>query len=237
MLDIHGRHPVSSIQHSASRPRIQSYAAREPAGRSRRLHLRFLASPLELTDDGDGAVAAVRVVRNVLERSATGTVVAKPTDVVESIPAGLVFRSVGYRGVALPGVPFHDRWGVILNRAGRVLDTATDAPIPGQYVTGWIKRGPSGVIGTNKPDSVETVHAMVEDALAGLTSAPASPAADTVADLLRARACRYVTFADWQRLDALELAAGQHCGRPRLKFTSIEEMLAAVESGQCQTAA
>ncbi|MFN0148105.1 MAG: FAD-dependent oxidoreductase [Dehalococcoidia bacterium] len=211
---------------------IQTYAGRQPAGRPRRLHLRFLTAPVEIVDDGHGAVAAVRIVQNVLERSATGAVTARPTDVFETLPAGLVFRSVGYRGTALPGVPFHERWGVILNRGGRVLDPATDIAIPGQYATGWIKRGPSGVIGTNKPDSVETVHAMVEDALAGRAFRPAAPDPAAVTHLLDRRGCRYLTFTDWQRLDAIELAAGEECGRPRVKFTAVEDMVAALDAAE-----
>ena len=207
---------------------IQAYAAREPIGRARRVVFRFLVSPVELLDDGAGAVAGVRVVRNVLKASGSGSLAAEPTDDMETIPAGLVFRSVGYRGVALPGVPFHDRWGVILNERGRVVDPDSQAPVAGEYVTGWIKRGPSGVIGTNKPDSVETVTAMLEDATAGRTFTPTAPEVEAAEKLVRANQPRYLTFEDWQRLDALELEAGGRCGRPRVKFTSVDEMLAAL---------
>ena len=207
---------------------IQAYAAHKPAGHSRRIFFRFLVSPVELLDDGGGAVGGVRVVRNVLKGSGSGSLSAEPTEEFETIAAGLVFRSVGYRGVALPGVPFHDRWGVILNERGRVLDPDSQTAITGEYVTGWIKRGPSGVIGTNKPDSVETVTAMLEDARAGRTFAPAAPEVEAAETLVRARQPRCVTFEDWRRLDALELEAGERCGRPRVKFTSVDEMLAAL---------
>lgn len=163
---------------------IQSYASREPAGRRKRLHLRFLVSPEELVAGPDGAVSAVRTVRNRLVASESGAISAVATDDRETIPAGLVFRSVGYRGAPLPGVPFHERWGVILNASGRIIDPETESPIPGLYTTGWIKRGPSGVIGTNKPDSVETVTCMLEDFAAGrvLTEACASREACEVRD-------------------------------------------------------
>jgi len=207
---------------------IQAYAAHEPIGRARRVFFRFLVSPLELLDDGRGAVGGVRVVRNVLKASGSGSLSAEPTGDFETIPAGLVFRSVGYRGVALPGIPFHDRWGVILNERGRVLDPDSHAAVAGEYVTGWIKRGPSGVIGTNKPDSVETVTAMLEDAAAGRTFAPSAPGVGAAEALVRAHQPRYVTFGDWRTLDALELSAGERCGRPRVKFTSVDEMLAAL---------
>ena len=205
---------------------IAGYARREPGGRPRRLHLRFLVSPIELLDDGHGGVGAVRVVRNALATTEAGTIVARPTGQTETIDAGLVFRSVGYRGVPLPGLPFHDAWGTIPNRAGRVLAAPdSESIIPGLYVTGWIKRGPSGVIGTNKPDAVETVAAMAEDASNGITLHPPLPTRGAVDALLAERRCRPVAFADWSRLDQLELDAGARAGRPRLKFTSVEAML------------
>ncbi len=207
---------------------IQASAMHEPVGRGRRLHLRFLVSPTELLAGPSGAVGAVRAVRNVLKASPNGSISAEPAGEFETIPAGLVFRSVGYRGVALPGVPFHERWGVILNERGRILDPETNERITGEYVAGWIKRGPSGVIGTNKPDSVETVTAMIEDAAAGVTFAPIEAGAASAAELVRSRCPSCVTFDDWRRLDALELEAGAACGRPRVKFTSVEEMLAAL---------
>lgn len=210
---------------------IQEYARREPAGRRRRLHLRFLVSPVEIASDAAGAVASVRVSRTALERTDAGTLAAKATGEEETIAAGLVFRSVGYRGVALADVPFHERWGVILNDKGRVLDPETEHPIPGEYAAGWIKRGPSGVIGTNKPDSVETATALLEDAAAGRVFVPACSAPEAMPALLRARGVRFVTFAEWTRLDAVETEAGQREGRPRVKFTSTAEMLEALGGG------
>jgi len=205
---------------------IGEYAAKKPTGRPRRLHLRFLVSPAELLDDGKGRVAAVRVVRNELVKSDTGTLSARATGDFETIPAGLVFRSVGYRGVALPEVPFNDRWGTVANSGGRVIDPDSGEPVVGEYAAGWIKRGPSGVIGTNKPDALETVTAMLEDAAAGKTWRPEAPAPDAVVEDLRSLGVAFTTFEDWCALDAAELAAGERCGRPRVKFGSREEMLA-----------
>jgi ferredoxin--NADP+ reductase len=205
---------------------IQAYAARAAAGRPRRLHLRFLVSPEELLDDGNGRVAAVRIVRNELTKSASGALSATPTGETETIPAGLVFRSVGYRGVPLPEVPFHERWGVIANAGGRVIDVDSGEPIVGEYVAGWIKRGPSGVIGTNKPDALETVTAMLEDAAAGRIWSPGESTREGLFGDLRAHGVRYSTFEDWAAIDAAELAEGERCGRPRVKFGSRPEMLA-----------
>ncbi len=207
---------------------IASYAAREPRARGKRLYLRFLLSPTELIAGENGSVAAVRFVRNQLERNEAGTLSARPTGSEEVLAAGLVFRSVGYRGVPLPGVPFRADHGVIPNQDGRVVDPDTSEPLPGVFAAGWIKRGPSGVIGTNKPDAVQTVAAMLEDARNGITLGSAASDSASVDRLLRERGCTPVTFADWKRLDQIEVERGQELGRPRVKFTSVQEMLDAL---------
>jgi ferredoxin--NADP+ reductase len=207
---------------------LQSYARRAPEGKPRRLVLRFLVSPVAVLDNGAGAVGGIRLVRNRLVASATGTIQAQPTEQVEELPAGLVFRSVGYRGVPLPGVPFDDKWGVVLNEKGRVLDPNTKQPLLGEYTAGWIKRGPTGVIGTNKPDAAETATAMLEDAATGQMLAPAEPDAAAAERLVTQRQPHYVDYADWLRLNDLEIARGRSRGSPRLKFTRVDEMLAAL---------
>ncbi|HEX9822356.1 MAG TPA: FAD-dependent oxidoreductase [Methylomirabilota bacterium] len=207
---------------------LQSYAHRPPTGKPRRLTLRFLVSPVALLDTGAGGVGAIRLVKNRLTASATGAIQAQPTDQFEELPVGLVFRSVGYRGVPLPGVPFDDKWGVVLNEKGRVLDPETKQPRPGEYTAGWIKRGPTGVIGTNKPDAAETVTAMLEDAAAGRALEPVEPEPDAAERLVRQRQPLYVSYPDWLRLDELEVARGRASGRPRVKFTRVDEMLAAL---------
>src|SRR5262249_45005236 len=158
---------------------------------SKLLVLRFLVSPVELVGDDTGAVTAIRLVHNRLVATATGTLQAKPTDVTEALPVGLVFRSGGYKGVPLPGVPFHESWSVILNDKGRVLDPETKEPVVGQYTAGWIKRGPTGVIGTNKPDAAETVASMMEDRARGALLSPEEPTRAAVEELLRQRQPRY----------------------------------------------
>ncbi|MGH2625281.1 MAG: FAD-dependent oxidoreductase, partial [Anaerolineales bacterium] len=150
---------------------LQEFAARPLTGKPKKLFLRFLVSPVELIGK-DGHVAGMRLVHNVLGATAAGSLSAKPSDRFEELAVGLVFRSVGYRGVPLPGVPFHEQWGVILNEKGRVLDPASKQPVTGLYAAGWIKRGPTGVIGTNKPDAGETVQQMLADATAGKTFTP-----------------------------------------------------------------
>jgi ferredoxin--NADP+ reductase len=207
---------------------LQGYAARTPAGKSRRLVARFLVSPVELIGDASGRVAAMRLVRNELYATPTGALQPRATDRFEELPVGLVFRSVGYRGVPLPGVPFNDGRGVILNEKGRVLDPETRQPLIGEYTAGWIKRGPSGVIGTNKPDAAETVQCMLEDLTQGAALQPAGPTPAAAEALVRRRQPDYLSYADWIRLNELEVARGRTLGRPRLKFTRVQEMLAAL---------
>jgi ferredoxin/flavodoxin---NADP+ reductase len=207
---------------------LQGYAIRRPEGKAKRLHVRFLVSPVELVGDEHGRVKAMRLVRNRLIASPSGGISAEPTGEFEELEVGLVFRSVGYRGVALPGVPFNDRSGTVPNEKGRVIDPASKKPVTGVYVSGWIKRGPSGVIGTNKPDSVETVNAMLSDVAQGVHWQPAEADSRSAGALIMSRQPLAVTYADWRALDALECSNGQACGRPRVKFVAIEDILVAL---------
>ena len=207
---------------------LQGYALRKPEGKRRRLHVRFLVSPVELIGDERGRVRRMRLVRNTLVASSAGAIRAEATGQFEELDVGLVFRSVGYRGVSLPGVPFDERDGVIPNDKGRVVDRESNQPVAGLYVTGWIKRGPTGVIGTNKPDAVETVASMLADVGNGAHWHPAEPDARAAEALVVARQPLAVTYADWRRLDELECSSGMACGRPRLKFAGIDEMMAAL---------
>jgi ferredoxin/flavodoxin---NADP+ reductase len=208
--------PASEAELEAAPPTVRrnldhlrDYAAREPAGKPRRIVLRFFTSPAAIL--GDGRVEAIEVVRNELVDGR-----AVPTDERETIPCGLVFRSVGYRGVALPGVPFDEGTGTVPNEGGRVE--------PGLYVAGWIKRGPSGVIGTNKKDATETVALLVQDAAAGKLP---SASGEDLLDLLAERDARPVLYAGWEAIDAAEKAAGEPKGRPRVKLCSWDELLSA----------
>jgi len=207
---------------------LQHYATHQPTGKSRKLFIRFLVSPVELMGDASGRVVKMKLVRNTLVKSETGTISAQPTDQFEELEVGMVFRSVGYRGVALPDVPFHDKWGVILNERGRVLDPASKQPCAGLYTAGWIKRGPSGVIGTNKPDAVETVNMMLEDLQKGNVFTPAHPARADAEQFIQSQQPKFITFADWQKIDQIEVANGAKQGRPRVKLTTVEEMLKVV---------
>ncbi len=207
---------------------IKSYAGKEPSGKSKQIHVRFLVSPVELIGDEDGQIVKMRLVKNELYLTESGSSRPRATDQFEEIPVGLVFRSVGYRGVALPGVPFYDKWGVILNRNGRVMNPETNEPVLGEYTGGWIKRGPSGVIGTNKPDALETVNHMMADLAEGNVLTPVYPSAEAAVALVQERQPDFFTYDDWLVLNEQEEARGAALGRPRVKFTSVAEMKAAL---------
>ncbi len=207
---------------------IQSYAGQKPDRKSRRLTIRFLVSPVELFGDEQGRVRAMRLVKNKLYATESGALRSKPTGQFEDLDVGLVFRSVGYRGLPLPGVPFYNAWGVILNEKGRVLDPNTKKHRPGEYTAGWIKRGPSGVIGTNKADAVETVNLMLEDLSNGIYLNPTHPEPEAAEALICRRQPNFFSYEDWLKLDEIERAKGKAQGRPRVKFTSVKEMLAAL---------
>lgn len=198
---------------------LQTFASKAPSGKPRVLRLRFRVSPTELS--GNGRVESFVVGRNRLA-VVDGRTVAQDSGERESWPAGLVLRSVGYRGVPLAGVPFDDRRGVIPNDTGRVLDEEGRVQ-NGLYVAGWIKRGPSGVIGTNKADALETVRALLEDIRASGKDAAG------VLQLLGERDVVHINFDEWLTLDAAEQAAGAAQDRPRVKVTSRDAMLRAAK--------
>src|ERR1019366_1783514 len=216
---------------------LREYAARPPVGHPKRILLRFLLSPAALLAGDDGRLASVELTRNEVVPTPDRGLRAPATKARETIEAGLGFRAIGYRGLPLPGVPFDERAGVIPNRGGRVTDVAGGSPLPGEYVVGWIKRGPSGVIGTNKKDAQETVDAMLADlsaaggesngsaAAAGARHVPGEPDAAAVEALLRSRQPELVTYAGWEAIDRHERALGEPAGRPRVKLTRIEELL------------
>jgi ferredoxin--NADP+ reductase len=200
---------------------VQAYAAQRPTGKAKRIVLRFCASPVEIV--GDGRVQGVRVVRNDLVVEG-GRIIARPTGETEVIEAGLVLRSIGYRGSRVPGVPFDERRGTINNRDGRVADGEAEEPVPGVYTAGWVKRGPSGVIGTNKKCAQETVALLQEDLAAGRLPTPAThPAA--LLELLAERGVQVVDYAGWQSIDAHEQGLGRLQGRPRVKLVRRAEHL------------
>jgi ferredoxin--NADP+ reductase len=204
---------------------LRGFAAREPTGKPVSLRLRFFYSPVAIL--GDAKVEAIELVRNRLE-DRDGALVAVPTDEHETLSCGLVFRSVGYRGVPLPDLPFEERRGTIRNEGGRVVGEGGE-PVAGVYCAGWIKRGPTGIIGTNKKDATESVALLLEDVREGrITHAP-EVTADAVDSLLESRGVRPVLYAGWVGIDEVERAAGEKLGRPRVKLRTWDELLEAAE--------
>jgi ferredoxin--NADP+ reductase len=203
---------------------LQGFATRAREGKRKLLSIRFLVSPVELLGDSLGRVRGMRLVRNALVADGGGALKAVPTGTFEELPVGLVFRSVGYRGVPLAGVPFDEKSGTIPNLRGRVLHPDTGHPTPGLYVAGWIKRGPSGVIGTNKPDAAETAEALLEDLASGALPHPREPGPEAIERLLRERQPCLITFQDWKALDRIESERGMESGRPRVKMAEAEIM-------------
>ena len=205
---------------------LRAFAARPPrADARRRIELRFLRSPVKIR--GAGRVEAVDVGHNEIVWSEDGAVRARPLDAdLETIECGLVLRSVGYRAVPLPDVPFDERHFVLPHQSGRVLGPDGE-PLPGVYAVGWIKRGPTGILGTNKRDAEETVNCLAEDLSAGALPPPPSPGSEQIDALLAERKRDVVTVEGWRAIDAHERQRGRLERRPRVKLASREELLAA----------
>ena len=165
-------------------------------------------------------------MKNSLYKSDDGSLRPKSTGEIEEIPADLVFRSVGYRGIPLRDVPFDDRSGVIPNEKGRVLDKTGGNPLPGLYTAGWIKRGPTGVIGTNKADSGETVSCMIEDIEKEDTLHPELTSPESIKKLFKEK---HISYDEWLQIDSFEKKEGEKQGRPRVKIARLEEILRVLE--------
>jgi len=209
---------------------FEQFAAKPPQGKPKRIVLRFLASPIEI--QGDGKVERIVVGRNELQRDDSGAIRPHDTGEREEIETGLVLRSIGYKGTGVDGVPYDERRGVIPNEAGRLIDPASGEQLRGHYATGWIKRGPSGVIGTNKKDSQETVESMLEDVETGRMPDPPHAGGSAIEALLRERRPDLVSFEGWQAIDAAEQERGKPQGRPRIKFCRVEEMVEVAAGAQ-----
>ena len=204
---------------------LREFAERAPTGKPVTVRFWFFRSPVAL--HGEEKVEAIELVRNRLEDQ-DGRLVAVPSDERETLECGLVFRSVGYHGVPLPELPFEERRGTIRNEGGRVV-TDAGTPVAGVYCAGWIKRGPTGIIGTNKKDATETVSLLLEDVREGRLAHRPEANADAVDALLAERGVRAVLYHGWAGIDELERAAGERLGRPRVKLRTWEELLAAAE--------
>jgi ferredoxin--NADP+ reductase len=219
----------ASLEHDTNSKRnlevLREFASREPAGKPVALRLRFLASPVAL--HGEDRVESIELVHNRLEDQ-DGRLVAVPTGDHETLECGLVFRSVGYRGVGLPELPFDERRGTIRNELGRIVDAGGNH-VARSYCAGWIKRGPTGIIGTNKKDAGETVAQLLEDIDAGRIAHREEVTPEAAEALIAERDVRAVMYAGWTSIDELERSAGEKLGRPRVKLRTWEELLEVAE--------
>nr|WP_206675517.1 FAD-dependent oxidoreductase [Solimonas terrae] len=221
------QHPAEADPGIALRLRLFEEIRRRPGSAgARRLVLRFLATPLEIV--GGERVTAIRVADNELVAHADGALRARAGTSTHVIDAGLVFRSVGYRGRPPAGLPFDAATGVVPNRAGRVFDPRGGDQYRGVYVAGWLKRGPRGVIGSNKPCSRETVDALLQDAAAGKLECVADR--DALDALLAECGADRVDYKGWKAIDEQERLNGLACGRPRVKLVEMTDLLAAARA-------
>lgn len=202
---------------------LSELASAPPAASGeRRLVLRFLASPVSIEGDG-GRVSAVRIEHNRLDMAADGSIRAVGTGQTEALPAQAVFRAVGYRAEPIPGVPFDPALGRVPQADGRILSGPGGTPVPGLYAAGWIKRGPTGLIGSNKADAAATVRTLLDDQAAGHLPEPS--VSEPVETLLAGRGVTFTDWAGWLRIDRFEQEEGQRGGRARRRLSDPQQLL------------
>jgi len=207
---------------------FKSFSDLQHLDEARKIKFRFYLSPQKI--HGTETVEGMTFSRNQLDgRAFCQTVI--PTGQTEYIPCGLVFRSIGYRGVPFNEIPFNETQGKIPNELGRVIQDGK--AMPGVYVTGWQKRGPTGIIGTNRADSIETVDCLLAD-MAELQTIAKSGTVELRA-LLRKRNVQIVGLEDWRKIDALEINRGKKLGKPREKFTRVDEMLDVLSKSEIES--
>ena len=223
--ELTAQHLIDNLERSVEKKlEIISEFSNHIKTKEKSLTIRFLLSPIELLSDDNDNVKAIKLVKNILSKSDDGSLRPKSTDQHEILDVDMVFRSIGYRGIPLPEVPFKESWGIIPNINGRIAAEDENNTLTGLYVSGWIKRGPTGVIGTNKRDSGETVALMIEDINNNNTFQPENPASDKIEALIKERNPEYINYEDWLKIDKEEIKRGEKEGRPRVKFTSIDDI-------------
>ena len=203
---------------------LRSFASRQPRADAKKLHLRFLLSPTEVVADGAGKVAGLALEKNRLEARPDGALAARGTGQVEVLEVGMVLPAIGFAAERIAGVPFDEKARIIANQDGRVVDPALRTVVPDEYVVGWARSGPQGLIGEHKRASAHVVEHMMVDG-AGL-EARVLPRREAIDALLRERGVQLVSFDDWKRLDDVEVARGERRGAPRDKIVDVEAMLA-----------
>ncbi|MEN6586946.1 MAG: NADP oxidoreductase, partial [Sulfuricella sp.] len=203
---------------------LHSFAARQQGEKVKKLHLRFLVSPSEVVADAAGNVAALRLEKNRLEIQPDGTARARGSGEFEILDVGMVLPAIGFAAEPIAGVPYDEKARVIANEDGRVVDPVSRIAVPNEYVVGWARTGPQGLIGSHKGASAHVVAHMIADGAE--IAARELPERDAIVALLRGRGLQVVTFDDWKQLDDVEVARGERRDAPRDKIVDVEAMLA-----------
>ena len=227
-LDDHSKEELSKASRNTklNMEILQQIHDQGDRGNPRKLHLCFLISPTKI--EGTKRVEGLDLVHNEIVKEG-GVLKAKATDEVMHLNVDMVFRSIGYMGEAIPGLPFDDRRGTIPNDQGQLLDSVDGKLLKQEYTAGWIKRGPSGVIGTNKQDALETVNRLKQNWQTIQTPEPKLVKVDLV-DLLKEKKINFVSFDDWKKLDKFEVIQGQKYAKTRQKICEVQEMLDLIQS-------
>ena len=222
-LDDHSKEELSKASRNTklNMEILQQIHDQGDRGNPRKLHLCFLISPTKI--EGSEKVEGLELVHNEIVKEG-GVLRAKATDEVMHLNVDMVFRSIGYMGEAIPGLPFDDRRGTLPNDQGQLLDGVDGKLLNQEYTAGWIKRGPSGVIGTNKQDATETVSRLKKNWQTSPTPQPKLVQHDLL-DLLKKKKIQFVSFEDWKKLDKFEVELGQQNGKSRHKICEVQEML------------
>ena len=227
-LDEHSKEELSKASRNTklNMEILQQIHDQGDRGNPRKLHLCFLISPTKI--EGSERVKGLELVHNEIVKEG-GVLRAKATDEVMHLNVDMVFRSIGYMGEAIPGLPFDDRRGTLPNDQGQLLDGVGGKLLNQEYTAGWIKRGPSGVIGTNKQDATETVSRLKKNWQTSPTPQPKLVQHD-LQDLLEEKQIQFVSFEGWKKLDKIEIEQGQQNGKSRHKICEVQEMLDLIQS-------
>jgi ferredoxin/flavodoxin---NADP+ reductase len=204
---------------------LRAYCERGESTKPRKIRFRFFVSPVKFLGDEDGNLQRIRLVKNELYQEREGSIGARSTEEFEEIEADMALVAIGYQGTPLPGVPFDEKKRILSNTEGRISQPGTGKIVPNQYVVGWARSGPWGLIGSHKAASAEVATHMIEDLVKGVVPERELPPLEAIPTFFEERGIDCVSFDDWKMLDDVETHRGQRRGSPRVKFTDVGDML------------